>query len=130
MKKVLTYKPPGRDPPVALFVSGMEPKLREKLIRQIYALSQTPLTELKEPHYKHFSIERYRELYELREKGKVLVRVLFTPHPGGGYILLNAFIKRQKRDMMQALEQALRILAELRDHPEYAVEYIVKEEQK
>lgn len=130
MKKVLTYKPPGRDSPVAVFLDGLEPKLREKLIIQILRLSQTPRSELKEPHYKHFSIERYNRLYELRERSKVAVRVIFAHDPDGGVVLLNAFVKRQKRDTMRALEQALRTLAELRDHPEYAVEYVVKEEQK
>ena len=43
----------------------------------------TPRAALLEPHYKHFSIERYRELYELRERGKVLVRVIFTLRPSG-----------------------------------------------
>lgn len=128
MKGVKTYQPPQRASPVSAFLDGLEPKLREKLIRQIFQLSYTPLTELKEPHYKHFSLERYRGFYELREKGKVLVRIIFTYPPGGGVLLLYAFVKRQKRDTMQALEQSLRILAELRKHPEYAVEFKIKEE--
>ena len=128
MNKVKTYRFPGKSPPVIDFLDGVEPKLREKLIRQIYWLSQTPLSALKEPHYKHFSIERYRSLYELREKGRVLVRIIFTPQPDGNVLLLCAFVKRQKRDTMQALEQSLRILAELQKHPEYAVEFKIKEE--
>ena len=80
------------------------------------------------PIYKHFSIERYRELYELRERGKVLVRVIFTLRPNGEVVLLHAFIKRQSRDTMQALDQALSILARIRERPELAAEYIVKEE--
>lgn len=85
---------------------------------------------MKEPHYKHFSLERYRGFYELREKGKALVRIIFTYPPEGGILLLHAFVKRQKRDTMQALEQSLRILALLREHPERAVEFKVKEETK
>lgn len=65
---------------------------------------------------------------ELREKGKVLVRVIFTIQDSGEVMLLHAFIKRQKRDTMQALEQSIRILADLREHPEYAVEFKIKEE--
>ncbi len=130
MKGVKTYQPPQRASPVSAFLDGLEPKLRDKLIRQIFQLPQTPLTELKEPHYKHFSLERYRSFYELREKGKVLVRVIFTYPPEGGVLLLHAFVKRQKRDTMQALEQSLRILALLREHPERAVEFKVKEEAK
>ena len=95
---------------------------------RIYFLSHTPLEELKEPHYKHFSIERYSSLYEVRERGRVLIRIIFT-YWDGDVLLLNAFVKRKQRDTIQALEQSLRILAELQNHPEYAVEFIVKEEQ-
>ena len=38
-------------------------------------------------------------------------------------------MKRQKRDTMQALEQSIRILDALREHPEHAVEYKIKEEK-
>lgn len=130
MNQIKIYKPPGRAAPVEDFIESMEPKLRNKLVRQIFYLSQTPLSELKEPHYKHFSIEKYQALYEVREKGRVVVRIIFTPCPDGGYLLLHAFVKRQKRDMMQALEHSLRLLAQLREYPDYAVEYIVKEESQ
>lgn len=130
MRGVKTYRPQGQIIPVLDFIDGLEPKLREKLLRNIIQLPQTPRSGLKEPHYKHFSIERYRNLYELREKGKVLVRVIFTIQNGGEVMLLHAFIKRQKRDTMQALEQSLRILADIQEHPEYAVEFKIKEEPK
>ena len=128
MKGIKIYVPPGRTAPVAQFIDSLEPKLRDKLIRQLILLPATPRASLREPHYKHFAIERYRELYELRERGKVLVRVIFTLRPNGEVVLLHAFIKRQSRDTMQALDQALSILARIRDRPELAAEYIVKEE--
>ena len=128
MKGIKVYCPLGKSPQVGDFLDGQEAKFREKLILMLYRLPQTPRSVLKEPHYKHFSIERYRNLYELREKGHVLVRIIFTHQSDGSVLLLYAFVKRQKRDTMQALEQSLRILAELREHPEYAVEFKVKEE--
>ena len=128
MKNIRVYKPPERAAPVAQFIDGLDSKLRDKLIRQLIILPKTPRASLREPHYKHFSLERYRDLYELRERGKVLVRDIFTIQPNGEILLLHAFIKRQSRDTMQALEQALGILAQARDRPELAVEYIVKEE--
>jgi len=130
MKNIKVYQPPGQPAQAAAFIEGLEPKLRDKLVRQILYLSCTPLPELIEPHYKHFSIEKYRSLYELREKGRVVVRIIFTTCPDGGYLLLHAFVKKQKRDMMQALEHSLRLLAELREHPDFAVEYTVKEEKR
>lgn len=130
MNNIKVYRPPGSPAQAADFIEGMEPKLRDKLVRQIFYLSRTPPSELKEPHYKHFSIEKYRSLYELREKGRVVVRIIFTICPNGDYLLLHAFVKRQKRDMMQALEHSLRLLAQLREHPDWAVEYTVKEEKR
>lgn len=130
MEHIKIYKPPDGPAQVAEFIEGLEPRLREKVIRQIFYLSRTPLPELREPHYKHFSIEKYQSLYELREKGRVVVRIIFTPCPNGDYLLLHAFVKRQKRDTEKALEHSLRLLASLWDHPECAVEYIVKEEKR
>ena len=128
MKGIKVYTPPERAAPVARFIDDLEPKLRDKVIRQLIELPNTPRANLREPHFKHFTLERYRDLYELRARGKVLVRVIFTIRPNGEILLLHGFIKRQSRDTMQALEQALSVMAQVRDRPELAVEYIVREE--
>ena len=91
MDRIKIYKPPEGPAQAADFIEGLEPKLRDKVVRQIFYLSRTPLPELKEPHYKHFSIEKYQSLYELREKGRVVVWVIFTPCPNRDYLLLHAF---------------------------------------
>ena len=83
---------------------------------------------LREPHYKHFTLERYRSFYEVRAKNGIAVRIIFTILPEGKTLLLYGFSKRQSRDTMRALEQSMRILAEFREHPEHAVEYKIKEE--
>ena len=130
MDNIKVYKPPGMDSQVEMFIESLEPKLRDKLVWQIFRLSRTPPTGLKEPHYKHFSIEKYRDFYELREKSRIVIRIIFTMRPNGEVLLLHAFQKRQSRDTMQALERSLKLLSLLREHPEYAVEYKVKEEHK
>lgn len=130
MDNIKVYQPPGQVSQVEAFIEGLHPKLREKLVWQIFRLSRTPPAGLKEPHYKHFSIEKYRDFYELREKNRIVIRVIFTMLPSGEVLLLHAFQKRQSRDTMRALEQSLRLLSLLRDHPEHAVEYTVKEENK
>ncbi len=129
MKGVSIYQPPGRTAQAALFIEGLDPKLREKLLRQIIPLPRMPPSTLREPHYKHFALEKYRSLYEVREKGRSVVRVIFTIRPGGEILLLCGFVKKQSRDTMRALEQSLRILADFRAHPEYAVEYKISEEE-
>lgn len=122
MKGILIYQPADKTAPVPDFIDGLDPRLREKIIIRLYHLSQSHKPELKEPHFKRFSLERYRDLCELRVKSKILIRIIFCLCPNGDILLLHGFIKRQKRDTMQALEQAIRILDALREHPERAVE--------
>lgn len=129
MKGIKVYSLSEREAPVARFIDSLDARQREKVIRQLAVLPNTPRASLREPHYKHFTLERYRELYELRERGKVLVRIIFTIQSDGEILLLHAFVKRQSRDTMQALEQSLNILARLRERPELASEYVVKEEK-
>ena len=129
MKDVLVYQPPGDPAQVALFIEGLDTRLREKLLRQIIPLPRMPPSVLREPHYKHFTLERYRVFYEVRAKSGIAVRIIFTILPEGKILLLYGFSKRQSRDTMRALEQSMRILAAFREHPEHAVEYKIKEEE-
>lgn len=130
MKGILIYQPPDKPALLPSFIDNLDPRLREKIILQLFQLSRPHKPELREPHFKRFSLERYRDLCELRVKSKVLVRIIFCFRPNGHVLLLHGFIKRQKRDTMQALEQSIRILDALREHPERAVEYKIKEEEK
>lgn len=129
MKGILIYQPADKSAPLADFIDGLDPRLREKILLRLYSLTGLEKPELKEPHFKRFSLERYRDLCELRVKSKVLIRIIFCLLPNGNILLLHGFIKRQKRDTMQALEQSIRILDTLRGHPERAVEYKIKEEK-
>ena len=58
MKDVFVYQPPGGSAQVALFIEGLDTKLRVKLLRQIIPLPRMPLSILREPHYRHFTLER------------------------------------------------------------------------
>ena len=128
MKGIWAYRPPGRLSQVSNFIEGLEPRLRERVLLHLYQMSLPQKPEMKEPYFKRFSLERYRSLCELRVKTKLCVRVIFYPCANGDTLLLYAFVKRQKRDTMQALEQSLSILDALREHPERTVEYKVREE--
>ena len=103
MQKIRIYRPPGREPEFDTFLLAQEPRLRRKLCRQLILLQQTPLCEWKEPHYKHFALEKYNRLYELREKSRILVRIIFTIYDGD-ILLLVPFVKHQLRDTMRSLE--------------------------
>ena len=70
---------------------------------------------MREPYVKHFGIERYRALYELRAKSRNLVRITFTLTENGDILFLIPFIKRHRRDTMQALDASLRLLSQCKD---------------
>ena len=124
MRDIKTYCPPCRDAPIYAFLAGVDKKLRRKITWQIFQLSQLELCEMKEPHFKHFVLERYSRFYELREKNKILVRIIFTiDDSSGDIILLVPFIKRQPRDTMRALEASIGMLAEIRKNPDCAVKF-------
>lgn len=122
MRKIKTYRPPGEESPVTQFLSALAPRLAEKAIFQIFRAANLHPSEMKEPHIKHFVLERYRDFYELREKSKILIRIIFTISDGD-IILLTPFIKRQKRDSEKALEQSLKMLADIRAYPERMAEF-------
>ena len=66
MRTIKIYVPPGQPGPLLEFLSTLDEKLRRKLLRQILRLSQIHLCDLKEPHFKHFVLEKYNLLYELQ----------------------------------------------------------------
>ena len=84
--------------------------------------------QFKEPYVKHFSIEKYKRLYELRLKAAgTMVRIIFY-NIDDNIILLNAFIKRDKRDTEQAQEHALKLIEHLDRVAETPVDYLTEVE--
>lgn len=108
MRKIYTYKD-GDKYPVEEFLRDLDEKLRRKLAFQLAYICDEKNAFI-EPYVKHFSTEKYRQLYELRLKsGKTMVRIMFYEHCGE-IVLLYAFYKKDKRDTGKALEAAYRIL--------------------
>ena len=122
MKKIYLYKSPSGDTPFLDFTAALDEKACKKLE---YALKSMAISQgrLTEPQVKHFSIERYRQLYEVREKARVLIRVIFMLDDDGNVILLHPFIKRHKRNTNQALEISLAMLKEINQNPDALLEY-------
>jgi len=94
-------------------MSSLEPKLQQKLLSQFLLLSKPSLP--REPIVKHFTIEKYSQLYELRAKSKIMVRIIFTIRDDKSILLLTPFIKKHKRNTMQALDSSLKLLAQVND---------------
>ena len=76
MKGILIYQPPEKDAQLPNFIDGLDPRLRERILLRIYQLSLPQKPEMKEPHFKRFSLERYRDRCELRDGGKLHRRLL------------------------------------------------------
>ena len=68
-----------------------------------------------EPYVKHFSVEKYKQFYELRLRSAGnMMRIIYIEKEGS-LILLYAFSKRDRRDTQKALEHSLKILQNMSD---------------
>ena len=122
MRKIYLFQPPGKTAPFLDFMDSLDGKAQKKVL---FALKKMVIStgKLSEPQVKHFSIERYRKFYELRERIRVLVRIIFTIDEAGNIILLHPFIKRHQRNTYQALEISLGMLEQIKQSPDTLVEY-------
>lgn len=121
------YNNDGAKGRVDSFIKTSNIKIRKKfdfILRYI----ADERNQFKEPYVKHFSIEKYKRLYELRLKAAgTMVRIIFY-NIDENVILLNAFIKRDKRDTEQALEHALKLIEHLDRVAETPVDYLTEVE--
>lgn len=94
------------------FINNSNPKIRKKY-EFILNLIADENNRLKEPYVKHFSIEKYKQLYELRLKAaSTMIRIIYC-EADKNIILLYAFVKRDRRDTEKALEYSLKIIEKL-----------------
>ncbi|MBS6884278.1 Phage-related protein [uncultured Butyricicoccus sp.] len=106
MKKLYLYRDAGSIP-VDQFLRTLPDSQRVHLLWQIAKLLLPPDMAGKAP-VKHFQMERYRGLYEVRDKlHDTLTRIIFTYSVSGDVILLEAFIKKHKRTTEASLASAL-----------------------
>ncbi len=125
MRNIYTYFD-GAVCPVEIFFQKAAPKIKNKFAFQMRLLAdeKTPFCE---PHIKHFSIEKYRRMYEIRTKlGSMIIRIIFCEHDDD-IVLLHAFYKKGKKDTEKALEHALKILNFISDENGAVVENFRKE---
>lgn len=108
MRKLYTYFN-GSGSPVEDFLAEAPTKVKDKCRFQLPFITDDSMA-FREPYVKHFSIEKYKRLYEIRAKaGGVMVRVIFYEHDGE-VVLLHAFYKKGKKDTEKALDYALKLL--------------------
>lgn len=127
MRKIYIYKNDGARGQVDTFIKTSNIKIKKKFDFILKYIADEK-NQFKEPYVKHFSIEKYKRLYELRLKAVgTMVRIIFY-NIDDNIILLNAFIKRDKRDTEQALEHALKLIEHLDRVAETPVDYLTEVE--
>lgn len=103
MEKIYTTKP------VKEFIESVDYRTQE-LMSIILSFILVDKTMMTGRHFKHVSVKKYSELYEmrLRPNGK-MARVLLV-FSDGDVKLLHAFYKKDNKDNMKAFEKAYKIL--------------------
>lgn len=111
--------------PIAEFIKNSNPKVRKKF-DFILRLIADENNQLKEPYVKHFSIEKYKRLYELRLKAaSTMIRIIYY-EADKNIILLHAFVKKDRRDTEQALEYALKLIEKLDREAQSPFDYLME----
>lgn len=108
LRKVFMYSTEDKRVPIKEFLSSADKKVQRKFDFMLKYIKTENI--LCEPYVKHFSIEKYKMLYELRLKAAgSMVRIIYYV-AGENIILLHAFYKRDRKDTEHALEYALKLL--------------------
>ena len=109
MRKIYILKGDGTKGDVYTFIQTSNIKIKKKFDFILRYIADEK-NQFKEPYVKHFTIEKYKQFYELRLKvAKTMIRIIFC-NVNEDILLLYAFVKRDKRDTEQALEHVLKLI--------------------
>ena len=125
MRKIYVYRNDAGEVPVLRFIESTHKKIRNKFDFMLHFVKDER-NMLCEPYVKHFSIDKYKMLYELRIRvDGIMVRVIYYK-AAENIILLHAFFKKSRRDTENALEYALKILSSFDDSALYPTEHLTE----
>lgn len=125
MRKIYVYRNDAGEVPVLRFIESTHKKIRSKFDFMLQFVKDER-NMLCEPYVKHFSIDKYKMLYELRIRANgTMVRVIYYKVEEN-IILLHAFFKKSRRDTENALEYALKILSSFDDSALYPTEHLTE----
>ena len=125
MRKIYVYRNDDGEVPVLRFIESTHKKIRNKFDFMLHFVKDER-NMLCEPYVKHFSIDKYKMLYELRIRANgTMVRVIYYKAEEN-IILLHAFFKKSRRDTENALEYALKILSSFDDSALYPTEHLAE----
>lgn len=121
MNKIYVFRERDGTVPFLFFFQSLDEKLQRKIVKGLRCLALFPGYRT-QPHVKHFSLERYSDLFEYRERIRILFRVIYTTDAKGNIILLAPFVKKRDKDTQRALELAVRRAEIVREYPECRIE--------
>jgi len=125
LRKIYVYRNDAGEVPVLRFIESTHKKIRSKFDFMLQFVKDER-NMLCEPYVKHFSIDKYKMLYELRIRANgTMVRVIYYKAEEN-IILLHAFFKKSRRDTENALEYALKILNSFDDSALYPTEHLAE----
>ena len=125
MRKIYVYRNDAGEIPVLRFIESTHKKIRNKFDFMLHFVKDER-NMLCEPYVKHFSIDKYKMLYELRIRANgTMIRVIYYKAEEN-IILLHAFFKKSRRDTENALEYALKILNSFDDSALYPTEHLAE----
>ena len=98
MRKIYTYNNCATGQ-VSAFINSSNLKVKKKFDFILKYIADKK-NQFKEPYVKHFTIEKYKRLYELRLKAAgTMVRIIFF-NLDEDVVLLHAFVKKDRRDIL------------------------------
>ena len=117
MNNIYVFRERDGQVPFLFLYHQLDKKLQQKILKGLRCIALFPSYRT-QPHVKHFSIERYSQLYEYRERIRILFRVIYTLDAAQNIILLAPFVKKRDKDTQRALELAVQRMQMIRQYPE------------
>lgn len=127
MRKIYTYNHNCATGQVSEFINSSNLKVKKKFDFILKYIADKK-NQFKEPYVKHFTIEKYKRLYELRLKATgTMVRIIFF-NLDEDVVLLHAFVKKDRRDTEQALEYSLKLIESIEEESDAIYDYLTEVE--
>ena len=124
MRKIYTYNNCATGQ-VSAFINSSNLKVKKKFDFILKYIADKK-NQFKEPYVKHFTIEKYKRLYELRLKAAgTMVRIIFF-NLDEDVVLLHAFVKKDRRDTEQALEYSLKLIESIEKESDAIYDYLTE----
>jgi len=124
VRKIYTYNNCATGQ-VSAFINSSNLKVKKKFDFILKYIADKK-NQFKEPYVKHFTIEKYKRLYELRLKAAgTMVRIIFF-NLDEDVVLLHAFVKKDRRDTEQALEYSLKLIESIEKESDAIYDYLTE----